>query len=148
MVGRLLVVVMVLGACGGGGGDNNGMPHNVTVAVNGPGHVTSTPNGIDCPAACSDTFTDHVTLYAQADSGAMFVGWSGACSGSDPSCALGLSSDQSATAMFAPAGNQTLTVSVDGPGSVHATMLDCPGTSCMQSYAPGTMVMLTATPDA
>jgi hypothetical protein len=148
MVGRLLVVVMVLGACGGGGGNNNNTPHNVTVAVNGPGHVTSTPTGIDCPAACSDTFTDHVTLYAQADTGAMFVGWSGACSGSDPSCALELSSDQSATAMFAPAGNETLTVSIDGPGSVHATMLDCPGSNCMQSYAPGTMVMLTATPDA
>ncbi|HEU4615634.1 MAG TPA: hypothetical protein VFS15_26245, partial [Kofleriaceae bacterium] len=148
MVGRLLAVVIVVGACGGGGGDNNNSPHNVTVTVDGPGHVTSTPAGIDCPSSCSDTFTDHVTLYAQPDPGATFVGWTGACSGTDPSCAISLSADQSATAMFAPAGNEALTVAVTGPGSVTAMNLDCPGTNCMQSYAPGTMVTLTATPDA
>lgn len=147
MVCRLFVVAIVLGACGGGGG-NNSTPHNVTVDVQGPGTVTSTPTGIDCPSACSGTFTDHVTLYAQPDSGATFVGWSGACSGTDPSCALGLSSDESATAMFAPAGNQPLTVSVTGPGSVTGMNLACPGSNCMQSYAPGTMVTLTASPDA
>ena len=147
MMCRLLVVAIVLGACGGGGG-NNSTPHNVTVDVQGPGTVTSTPNGIDCPSACSGTFTDHVTLYAQPDSGATFVGWSGACSGSDPSCSLGLSSDESATAMFAPAGNQTLTVAVTGPGSVTGMNLSCPGSNCMQSYAPGTMVTLAASPDA
>ena len=147
MGSRLVVVAIVVAACGGGGGGNNNTPHDVTVTVQGPGHVSSTPTGIDCPSACSDTFTDHVTLYAQPDNGATFVGWSGSCSGTDPSCALGLSGDATATAMFAPAGDQTLTVTVTGPGSVAGMNLDCPGTNCMQSYAPGTMVTLTASPD-
>jgi len=103
MVSRALAVAIVLGACGGGGGGNNNMPHTVTVDVVGPGSVTSTPVGIDCPSSgCTGTFTDHVTLYAQPDNGATFVGWSGGCTGADPSCTVQLQNDQMVTAMVFP----------------------------------------------
>lgn len=144
---RVLVVAVCVVACGGGG--NNSSPHNVTVDVVGPGSVSSTPVGIDCPSAsCTASFTDHVTLFAQPDNGAMFTGWSGGCSGMNQSCTLELGSDQHATAMFQTGGggNQTLSVSVTGPGSVTAMNIDCPANACSSSYLGGTMVTLTAMP--
>ena len=61
---------------------------SVSLAGTGGGGVTSSPAGIDCSQAvgsdCSETY-DHdtvVTLTAVADSGSIFAGWSGACSGS------------------------------------------------------------------
>ena len=141
-----VLVLAVLVACGGGGGQNGGS-HVVTVDVVGPGSVTSTPTGIDCPSGgCTSAFTDHVTLYAQGDPGATFVGWSGACSGTNPSCSLQLDADKTTTAMFSAAGQQTLTVAITGPGSVTGMNIDCPNGACMAAYDAGTVVLLTATP--
>src|SRR4051794_19536060 len=144
---RGLVIAVCVAACGGGG--NGSGPHNVTVNVVGPGSVVSTPVGIDCPGAgCTSTFTDHVTLTAQQDNGATFSGWSGGCTGSQVTCSMQLSSDQQVTAMFVDTsgGNQTLSVTVSGPGSVTATNIDCPSGACSTSYPQGTMVTLTETP--
>ena len=43
-------------------------------------------------------------------------------------------------------GNQTLSVSVTGPGSVTAMNIDCPSGACSTSYPSGTRATLTATP--
>lgn len=58
----------------------------VTRIGDGSGTVTSMPNGISCGTSCSAMFQSgqRVTLGAQPDSGSVFAGWSGACTGTDP----------------------------------------------------------------
>src|ERR1700682_2882900 len=67
----------------------------VTVQVNGAGSVRSTPAGLDCGPLCNATFNvgDTVSLVAAATQGNRFMGWSGACAGTDPLCRLAIASD-------------------------------------------------------
>jgi hypothetical protein len=53
------------------------------LSVRGPGRVTSSPRGIDCPRRCSATYPDkaRVSLRPKARTGARFKRWSGACRG-------------------------------------------------------------------
>ena len=84
--------------------------HSVSVAVSGPGTVTSNPAGIDCPASCTGMFQRSVTLTATAFAGAIFKGWTGACSGT-ATCVL--AGDGSASASFSVASHRrTLTLRV------------------------------------
>jgi len=55
--------------------------HSVSVTVSGPGRVTSSPPGIDCPGSCTGKFAGSVTLTATPSAGALFTGWAEACSG-------------------------------------------------------------------
>lgn len=75
----------------------------VTVAVSGPGRVTSTPPGIDCGAgntACSAQFTAPSVVLATDD--ATTVRWTGDCTGNG-GCTLSLGAGRSVTAQtFAP----------------------------------------------
>jgi hypothetical protein len=59
-----------------------------TVQIEGPGRVRSSGGDVDCAVAtCTATVAaSAVTLLAQADAGGMFAGWSGACSGTQPTC--------------------------------------------------------------
>lgn len=68
----------------------------------GAGTVRSTPAGIDCAAACSAGFKtgSSVVLTATAASGSTFAGWSGACSGTVPSCTVTMSAAKSVGAAF------------------------------------------------
>lgn len=56
------------------------------------GTVTSSPAGIACGSLCSSIFAAGatVTLTAAADEKSRFAGWSGACSGTEPSCTVSL----------------------------------------------------------
>ena len=75
----------------------------LTVVVNGPGHVTSSPPGIDCHASsCSAGFPTNqtVTLTPTAADGARFSNWTGDCTGSG-ACVLVLDADERVTAVFA-----------------------------------------------
>ena len=77
--------------------------HALSVVTSGQGTVSSDPAGIDCGATCSRPFVvgSNVTLRATAAPGWRFVGWSGACSGADPACAVVLDLPKTATAAFA-----------------------------------------------
>jgi Leucine-rich repeat (LRR) protein len=75
----------------------------VTKEGTGSGRVTSVPAGIDCGSDCSEAVVGDsvVTLTATADQGSLFAGWSGGCTGSDPTCEVVVeTADVSVTATF------------------------------------------------
>lgn len=84
------------------------------VAVSGPGSVASDTPEITCGLGggdCSHAFDagDLVTLSVASDAdGTHFQGWSGACSGDDPTCQVTMDQARQVTATFLP----TLTVKV------------------------------------
>lgn len=73
--------------------DPNAKTFLLYVAKSGMGTVTSLPAGIDCGNDCSEAFDANtsVTLIAVASDGASFQGWSGACSGLNPTCTVKMS---------------------------------------------------------
>jgi uncharacterized repeat protein (TIGR02543 family) len=127
--------------------------HQLTAskAGSGGGSVTSNPAGIDCGATCSASFTSGtmVTLTATPDAGSTFTGWTGDCSGTG-SCVVTMDQDRAVTATFDLA-SRMLSVTKAGSGSGTVTSspagIDC-GATCAASFPNGTMVTLTATPDA
>jgi len=75
----------------------------VAKAGSGSGTVTSSPSGIDCGGACSESYVSgsSILLAAVPSAGSQFSSWSGACTGTDPnSCAVTLNSNQTVTATF------------------------------------------------
>jgi uncharacterized delta-60 repeat protein len=121
----------------------------LTVTLVGSGTVTSDPAGIDCGDTCAQSYPigTVVTLTATPMPGARFSGWTG-----DPDCADGsvtLDTPKSCTANFSSLLS-TLTVMKFGTGSGTVSSdpsgIDC-GATCSASYARGTSVKLTATPD-
>jgi len=92
------------GACGSGGTCASGRcmePLTVTMAGAGSGTVLSGIGGIDCPTTCisSVRIGRQVTLYATANAGSSFAGWSGDCTGTG-ACVLGMSAARNVTATF------------------------------------------------
>jgi plastocyanin len=93
---------------GGGPPPPPGTPGAAAVALtvhrdgSGTGTVTSTPGGIACGTACAGSFAAGtvVTLTAAPDDGSTFGGWTGACTGSSPTCTVTLSAAADATATF------------------------------------------------
>jgi uncharacterized repeat protein (TIGR02543 family) len=71
----------------------------LTVTTTGPGSVTPSPAGPIYPVGST------VMLSAVPQSGAFFVGWGGACSGTANTCTLTMSSDRTVTAQFAIPGS-------------------------------------------
>ncbi|MBK9030190.1 MAG: InlB B-repeat-containing protein [Myxococcales bacterium] len=127
-------------------------PVPLTVAATGAGTVTSTPAGISCGATCSASFPagSQVTLTATADAGNNFAGWTGACTGNQPTCTLTLAAATSVTASFAPVTFTVTTALVgNGAGTVTASPaslgLSCPP-GCTATVAYDTPITLTATP--
>ena len=77
----------------------------LNVAVSGSGSVASSPAGINCGSACSANFAagTAVTLTATPAAGQQFTSWGGACSGTQPTCALQLTQVRAVQAVFAAA---------------------------------------------
>ena len=77
------------------------------VTLSGSGLVRSQPIGIDCGSVCSAGFGDatSVVLTATPDAGQRFTGWTGACSGTAPTCTLAAHSNRSVGASFAVAAS-------------------------------------------
>src|SRR2546421_42792 len=130
------------GGSGGGGSTQVGLKINTT----GNGLVRGV--GADCRGSCTTQLPvgTQVHLVAVPDSGASFVAWSGACSGTG-GCDLTLDADREVSATFAsaplpPPDQRRLTVTVTGGA------LDCGASSstCDVMVASGTAVTLTASP--
>ncbi|MDQ6628339.1 MAG: hypothetical protein M3Z29_07825 [Pseudomonadota bacterium] len=74
----------------------------MSVSLGNQGTVTSTPSGINCGASCSATYASGsaVTLSATPRPGLAFSGWSGACTGTEPTCTVLMSKALSVRAGF------------------------------------------------
>ena len=129
--------------------------HTLTINVNGPGRVQSSPAGIDCPGQCTASFEAHslVVVHATPNAGNYFQDWGTACGESyGADCGVFMHGDYSATATFSStqrlfklvvyqAGYGTGRVQSSPPG------IDCTtaSPSCSGQFAWGTQVTLTAT---
>lgn len=86
--------------------------HSVSVTVSGPGTVTSSTAGIDCPGSCTGMFQGSVTLTATPSTGAAFRGWTGACSGT---ATCDVAAEGAASASFSSLSHRrTLTLRIRG----------------------------------
>ena len=104
--------------------------YNLSVAKSGGGTGTVSGNGIDCGAVCSlnlDAGTA-VSLTATADSGSLFTGWSGDCSGTGL-CTTTMNAGHTVTATFVPL-TQTYTLSVITSGKGTVSNGDPKGINC------------------
>lgn len=125
--------------------------HVLNVNISGSGTVTSSPASINCPGVCTETYLQNtvVTLTATPDSGWSFTGWGGVggCFGSG-TCVLTMTAAKGVLATFQIAAND-LSVTKTGNGTVTSSPagINC-GIDCLETYAPGTTVTLTATPDS
>lgn len=78
--------------------------YNLKISKNNLGSVTSSPAGLKCPdkkRSCSVKFTKgtEITLTPVPQTGISFVGWTGACSGTDP-CIFRMDSNKLVGAAF------------------------------------------------
>jgi Divergent InlB B-repeat domain/Cep192 domain 4 len=126
----------------------------LTVTTTGTGGGTVSGNGIACVQPfrvgndCAGSYParTQVTLTAAPASPdqSAFTGWSGACSGTNPTCVVAMSAARAVTATF---GSGKLAVAKVGSGSVTSAPagIDC-GADCIGDYAPNRVVTLRATP--
>jgi hypothetical protein len=120
----------------------------VTKAGTGSGTVTSVPGGISCGSDCTEAYANGtaVTLTAAAATGSTFAGWSGGGCAGTGTCTVTMTAAQAVTATFTTL-QRTLTVTKAGTGS--GTVTSAPGGiacggDCVEAYANGTAVTLTA----
>jgi hypothetical protein len=94
----------------------------VTKADIGTGTVTSSPGGISCGTTCTGQFTtgSSITLTATPDTGSLFTGWSGACSGMS-SCNVTMNAITNVTASFTPTTPPTVTIVSPSGNTVSST---------------------------
>lgn len=124
---------------------------SVVKSGDGTGTVTSSPAGISCGNTCSASMVAGATvkLTAAAAKGSKFTGWTGACSGTG-SCTVAMNAAVSVGARFERLP-YTLSYSKAGTGGGSVTVVNtgavCGGT-CSASFLSGTLVRLTASPDA
>ncbi len=120
----------------------------VTLAGSGAGTVTG--DGIDCGDDCAEIYLAGtvVTLTATPGDSSRFDGWSGACAGVGD-CTVTLDDAQQVTATFTQFSRLEVLEVGSGAGVVTSDdgLIDC-GSDCSEDYDVGTMVTLTATPDA
>ncbi|MBZ5536572.1 MAG: SBBP repeat-containing protein [Acidobacteriia bacterium] len=109
---------------------------SIRKAGSGIGTVTADPPGLSYNPGTI------LTLTATPDANSVFAVWSGDCSEAG-ACVLTMDSDKSVTATFNLKTSFTLTMAKVGSGN-GTVIANPPG----PSYAPGTIVALTATPDA
>lgn len=132
-------------------------PPRLRVSISGPGSVRlETPGkstvclrgSVGAIDEC-ERGTSPVTLTALPATGAVFTGWSGACTGTAVTLVQTVVGGQSCTANFAEAPRATLVVRVEGGGTVTSVPagIAC-GSACTITLPVDTRVTLTAAPAA
>jgi hypothetical protein len=120
--------------------------YTLTVTTNGNGSVQSSDGFINCPGICTHVYLANtpVTLNTFPAQGWSLNSWSGACSGSNPTCTVTMSGNATAGATFTQ-DSYTLTASMSGQGSITSTdgFIHCPG-ACSHTYLSLTPVTLNA----
>jgi Divergent InlB B-repeat domain len=117
----------------------------------GSGTVRSTPPGINCGSTCSHAYSygTAITLTARATQASVFIGWSGACTGSTATCHVSMTAARATTARFSV--TKLLTVAKAGVGGGQITSspsgISCP-VACTRAFVAGTIVTLTASANA
>jgi hypothetical protein len=81
----------------------------------GSGTVTSDPDGINCGSDCDEAYAQGttVTLTASPNSGSVFTGWSGACTGSASTCEVVMTMNRLVATTFEPEDSGTNTPDSD-----------------------------------
>jgi Divergent InlB B-repeat domain len=130
------------GGCGGGPtGPTNLRTLSLTKSAGGTtgsGSVSSKPKGIKCGATCNAATASlyketNVELAAKPSTGSTFVEWTGACSGSAPTCTVKMTEEKEVGAVFGGVSKEVinatpLTVSKgesSGKGTVKGAGLGC-----------------------
>jgi hypothetical protein len=119
----------------------------------GTGFVISDPLGIFCGSNCSETFFQGtlVTLSATPTRGSTFSGWIGCPLPNGNECFNTVDADRTITATFTSGTQFTLNVIRNGTGTCSVvsdpTGITC-GIDCSEDFIEGTLVTLTANPDA
>lgn len=87
----------------------------LSVATSGAGTVNSSPAGIACGSDCSESYASGtaVGLTAIPASGYAFKGWSGACTGTSPSCNVAMTVARSVVATFESTTTTPISGSID-----------------------------------
>ena len=131
------------------------VPRQLTAltAGTGGGLIEAIPGGVLCAPGldCRQRYPDGsvVQLVAVPNPGAVFLGWSGACTGTDDDCTVTMNAAKSVTANFGPAdpAKRSLDVIVEGNGAVTSSVDGSVCTrACTTSLWRGLDVALTATP--
>lgn len=126
-------------------------PDALVVTKAGKGTVTDTTNTIRCGSSCS-AFTSKngiLNLTASPSTGNVFVGWTGACIGTLPTCGVTVKGVTKVRAVFKSLF--TLSVAIGNKGTVTGVpagtdnSINC-GSVCRATFKQGTVVTLTATP--
>jgi hypothetical protein len=78
------------------------LQYTLTVTKTGSGKVISSPRGINCGKQCDRVYAVEtpVTLTAKPARKHQFLGWSGDCSGTAPTCTVPMLGDRNVTAEF------------------------------------------------
>ncbi len=125
----------------------------VKKAGSGTGTVTSSPAGINCGLDCEEEYEEGtpVTLTGAAGANTKPVTWTGCDSvNGENKCLVTMSAAKEVTATFA-LEQHLLSVSKTGSGTGKVTSsppgIDC-GATCSASFDHGTVVTLSASPDA
>lgn len=122
MRGKMALYGYLYGLAGNQSPENPMLTVTNEAVDGGAGTVTSQPGGIHCGMDCDEAYPHDtpVTLTANADSGSVFRGWSGACSGNTPACEVIMGMNRTVTATFGPEDPGTLppdSDEADGNGS-------------------------------
>lgn len=128
----------------------NVLPDAITVTRTGSGTVNG--GKISCGNACSAFTVNGTTLSLTANPGGnVFMGWTGACTGTQLTCSVAVNGAMQVGAAFLPQFTLSVGRSNSGTVSVSPTgndrRLDCGG-ACSAKFTQGTTVFLTATPAA
>ncbi|QOX80502.1 DUF1566 domain-containing protein [Trichlorobacter lovleyi] len=120
------------------------MKLTTTLAGTGSGTITGSPVSASCSSGSCTSLHDQgtvVTLTATPNAGSLFVGWSGACTGSG-TCSVTVDAAKTVTATFDQAAK--LTVGIFGKGTVtsNPSGISCSTGTCFAYFPKNSSVVL------